>query len=155
MHNSVVKLRYTQQSWYFAGDSFKLFYCLVSLQFTEIIFIDHQTGNKTYFKAKSNQSMTTASNYGKRADTYGLWDGVGSVSSAYSYQLLICDTSFFAGFFVSGFTNNCYKQCDDWCGDTQSPYFRTAASSAFYLGVAFNANGHRPLNNRKMSVGLR
>lgn len=126
-----------------------------NILFTEIIFIDHQTGNKAYFKSKSKQSMTTASNYGKRADTYGLWDGVGSMSSAYSYQLLICDTSFFTGFFASGFTNNCYKQCNSWCGDSQSPYFRTAASSAHYLGVAFNTNGHRPLNNRKISVGLR
>ena len=129
-------------------------FLLLLFQFTEIIFVDHQTGNKTYFKRQVNQSITAAENYGKNADTYGLWDGVG-VDKAYHYQLLICDTSFYAGFFVSGHTNNCFKRCGFWCGDGNSPYFRTASTSAGYLGVAFNTNGHRPLNNKLISVGLR
>ena len=98
--------------------------------------------------------MTAADNYGKNASTYGLWDGVG-VNNAYHYQLLICDTSLYSGFFVSGHTNNCFKRCHHWCFDGNSPYFRTASTYAGSLGVAFNTNGHRPLNNKLISVGLR
>ena len=69
-------------------------------------------------------------------------------------QLLIRDTSFYSGFFVSGYTN-CYKDCDDWRGDFDSPYFRTASNDSLYSGVAFNTNGARPLNKSVISVGLR
>ncbi|KAJ7391334.1 hypothetical protein OS493_019468 [Desmophyllum pertusum] len=126
-----------------------------NISFTEIIFIDHQTDAKVYFKRQTNQSITAAENYGNAAGTYGLWDGLGAADNSYSYQLLICDTSFYSGFFVSGYTGNCYKQCNSWCGDTASPYFRTASTSASYKGVAFNTNGHRALGNRLISVGLR
>ncbi|XP_078370821.1 uncharacterized protein LOC144654536 [Oculina patagonica] len=127
-----------------------------NIPFTEIIFIDHQTGAKVYFKRQTNHSMTAAANYGNGAGTYGLWDGVGA-SDAYSYQLLICDHWFYSGYFVSGYTDNCYKICENWCGDKSSPYFRTAASEVNFKGVAFNTNGHRPNipSNRLISVGLR
>lgn len=120
------------------------------------MFIDHQTGKKVSFKRRSKVPITVANNYGNIASTYGLWDGVGA-NNAYSYQLLICDTAFFTGFFVSGHTGNCYKQCDSWCGDKASPYFRTASTNANYKGVAFNVNGHYPNipSNRLISVGLR
>ena len=122
-------------------------------QFTEIMFLDHQTLAKVYFKRRTNQSITANLNYGNGASTYGLWDGVG-VSDAYDYQLLICDTSFYSGFFVSGYTN-CYKLCNYWCNDNFSPYFRTATIRSSYSGVAFNTNGQRALNKRPTSVGLR
>ena len=122
-------------------------------QFTEIIFLDYQTLAKVYFKRRTNQSITANLNYGNGASTYGLWDGVG-VSNAYDYQLLICDTSFYSGFFVSGYTN-CYKQCGHWCGDLVSPYFRTATTSSSFSGVAFNTNGQQAFNERPTSVGLR
>lgn len=127
-----------------------------NVPFTEIIFTDHQTGNKAYFKRKSNLPTIAAANYGKSGSAYGLWNGVGSMNSAYSYQLLICDHSFYTGFFVSGYTN-CYKRCNHWCGDKRSPYFRTASTSSNSNGVAFNTNGHYPnkLKNRLISVGLR
>ena len=117
------------------------------------MFVDHQTGSKVYFKRKSNHSVKTAANYGKNGGALGLWDAVGA-SLSYSYQLLICDHWFYSGFFVSGFTGNCYKQCRHWCEDYSSPYFRTSANSS-YIGVAFNTNGARVVNNRLMSVGLR
>ena len=117
------------------------------------MFLDHQTLAKVYFKRRTNQSITANLNYGNGASTYGLWDGVG-VSDAYDYQLLICDTSFYSGFFVSGYTN-CYKRCVHLCVDLVSPYFRTASTSSGYSGVAFNTNGHRPVNKRPISVGLR
>ena len=117
------------------------------------MFLDHQTLAKVYFKRRTNQSITANLNYGNNASTYGLWDGMG-VSDAFHYQLLICNTSFYSGFFVSGY-RNCYKQCDYWCGDGVSPYFRTASSDSHYFGVAFNTNGHIPLVKRLISVGLR
>ncbi|XP_078346260.1 uncharacterized protein LOC144631651 [Oculina patagonica] len=129
-----------------------------NIPFTEIIFIDHQTGNKAYFKRKSNLPMMAELNYGKPASAFGLWEGV-ETNKAYSYQLLICNDPFYSGFFVSGYTSNCYKKCDAWCGDTKSPYFRTRPSnpSDAQKGVAFNTNGHVPNvpKNRLMSVGLR
>ena len=120
------------------------------------MFLDHQTLAKVYFKRRTNQSITANLNYGNSASTYGLWDGVG-VSDAYDYQLLICDTSFYRGFFVSGYTSDCYKQCDNWCGDLVSPYFRTASSDEHYkyFGVAFNISGAQVLNKKVISVGLR
>ena len=117
------------------------------------MFLDHQTLAKVYFKRRTNQSIKANSNYGNNASTYGLWDGVG-VNKTYDYQLLICDTSFYSGFFVSGYTN-CYKQCEKWCSDKVSPYFRTATTSSSYSGVSFNINGARALDKRLISVGLR
>ena len=117
------------------------------------MFLDHQTLAKVYFKRITNQSIAANLNYGNNASTYGLWDGVG-VNKTYDYQLLICDTSFYSGFFVSGYTN-CYKDCDLWRGDYVSPYFRTASTSSGYSGVAFNTNGARALDKRLISVGLR
>ena len=129
-------------------------FLLLLFQFTEIMFVDHQTGNKAYFKRLVNQSITAADNYGKAASTYGKWNRSGA-NNAYHHQLLICDTSFYAGFFVSGDASNCSKECDHWCGDFHSPYFRTASNSSSYTGVAFNSNGARLLSNRLISVGLR
>ena len=125
------------------------------LQFTEIIFVDHQTGAKVYFQRQTNLPITAAVNFGNAAAT-GLWHGVGA-NNAYSYQLLICDDSFYSGFFISGYTSNCYKTCNNWCGDKTSPYFRTASTSSSYKGVAFNTNGHSPNipSSRLISVGLR
>ncbi|XP_022787959.1 uncharacterized protein LOC111327912 [Stylophora pistillata] len=124
------------------------------ISFTEIIFVDHQTRGTAYFKRRTGQSIRASLNYGKQANTYGLWDGVGT-NNAYSYQLLICDTSFYSGFFVSGYTGNCYKHCNTWCADLYSPYFRTTSTGDNYKGVAFNINGHRTVNYRLISVGLR
>ncbi|XP_068683338.1 uncharacterized protein [Montipora foliosa] len=127
-----------------------------NIPFTEIMFVDHQTGKKAYFKQKSNFSVKAAAQYGETGSALGLWDAVGA-STAYYYQLLICDHSFYTGFFVSGFTHNCYKHCYSWCNDRSSPYFRTASTDSGFKGVAFNVNGHYPRNvsSRLMSAGLR
>ncbi|XP_015749729.1 PREDICTED: uncharacterized protein LOC107329563 [Acropora digitifera] len=126
-----------------------------NIPFTEIMFVDHQAGKKVYFKRKLKPSVTAAANYGKSASALGLWDAVGA-SRSYSYQLLICDHWFYSGFFVSGFTGNCYKQCTNWCSDTKSPYFRTASTNKSHKGVAFNVNDYkRVISNKLMSVGLR
>ena len=117
------------------------------------MFLDHQTLAKVYFKRRTNQSITANLNYGNDASTYGFWDGVGVIKTD-DYQLLICDTSFYSGFFVSGY-RNCYKQCHSWCNERDSLYFRTASSDSHYSGVSFNTDGHRPLDKRLISVGLR
>ena len=118
------------------------------------MFVDEKSKQKAAFN-KSGPAVTFTGNYNKKAGTYGLWTAHGVASPQYKYQMLLCDTTFFKGLLFSGYTKNCYKTCADWCSDTTSPYFRTAAvSSPLYKGVAFNENrGPRP--NRLISAGIR
>ena len=114
--------------------------------------MDETTGDKSFFRYQSSSTFVAAGSYGSVLG--GLWSGGGTADPQYEYQLLICDNRFISGFFVSGYTN-CYKRCDNWCADLESPYFRSATSSSGFSGVAFNVNGHRPLSKRLISVGLR
>ena len=121
------------------------------------MFVDEESKQKAAF-AKHGPPITLSGNYNKNAGSYGLWtaneDGVATTD--YSYQLLICDTTFYKGFHFSGYTKNCFKSCGNWCGDKSSTYFRTSAvTDENYRGVAFNENGHRPKGNRLISVGIR
>ena len=124
-------------------------------QFTEIIFEDHQTGKKIYFKSRNNQAIKASLNYGKSADTYGLWDGVGA-DPAYSYQLLICDDPFYRGFLISAHTGGCFMTCTDWCSDVSASFFRTAFTNSHGQkgGVAFGEKGHDVHDKRRISIGL-
>lgn len=63
--------------------------------------------------------LVAQGNYGTQLP--GLFQGGGIADTSYKYQLLICDVSFYSGFFISGYTSNCFKQCDHWCGDLGSP----------------------------------
>jgi hypothetical protein len=99
-------------------------------------------------------AITFAGNYNKRAHAYGLWTAKGVASTQYKYQLLICDTSFYKGLHISGYTK-CYKHCKGWCSDGSSPYFRTSTTWKSYSGVAFNEPGHRATPNRLVSAGIR
>ena len=123
------------------------------MQFREILFVDESTNQKAFFSYKLSSSLVAAANYRTRLS--GLWEGGGVATTSYEYQLLICDHSFYSGFFISGYTANCKKQCHSWCNDRASPYFRSASTSSGYAGVAFNINGHRPRGRRLISVGLR
>ena len=125
----------------------------LSLQFREIMFVDETTEDKAFFTYMLDSTLVVKENYGTPLP--GLWIGGGVADKNYEYQLVICDIPLYSGFFVSGFINNCYKACQNWCGDLISPFFRTAMSSAEYSGVAFNVNGHHALSNRLISVGLR
>ena len=123
-------------------------------QFTEVIFVDEKSKEKAAFK-KSGLAVKFSGNYNKKADAYDLWTAKGVPSTKFKYQMLVCDTSFYKGLHFSGYTN-CYKKCDNWCGDTSSPYFRTsAAKKQGYSGVAFNENGHKEVKNRLISAGIR
>ena len=116
--------------------------------------MDGTTGYKAFFIYKLSSTLVAAGNYGTKLPE--LWTRGDIADTSYEYQLLICDHSFYSGFFISGYTNDCKKICNNWCGDIISPYFRSASTStAGYGGVAFNANGHRPLSSRLISVGLR
>ena len=108
------------------------------------MFVDEASKQKAHFERETAGGVKPADNYGKSASTYGLWQSRSIAETSLGYQLLICDTPFFTGFMVSGYTGNCWKQCDNWCGDTHSPYFRTATSDKNYPGTAFNENGHFP-----------
>ena len=119
------------------------------------MFVDEKTKNKAFF-TKTGPEITLKNNYNKQASAYGQWNAHGVASDSIKYQLIICDTSFYKGLHVSGYAKSCYKQCDSWCGDTASPYFRTAAvTSQSYNGVAFNVNGHKPVPKRLISAGIR
>ena len=115
--------------------------------------MDETTRDKAFFTYKLSSTLVAARNYGSQLSD--LWTAGGVADTSYEYQLLICDTAFYSGFMISGYTN-CYKRCGHWCGDLISPYFRSASTNTgSYGGVAFDANGHRPLSSRLISVGLR
>ncbi len=119
------------------------------------MFVDEESKKKAAF-TKSGAPITFTGNYNKIADTYGLWTAQGAASTEYKYQMLICDMAFYKGLHLSGYQTNCYKQCNSWCGDTSSSYFRTSAvSDPRYSGVAFNQNGHRAVPKRLISAGIR
>lgn len=115
--------------------------------------MDETTGKKAFFTYKLSSTLIAAENY--RAQLPGLWKADGIADTSHEYQLLICDKVFYAGFFISGKSPKCYKQCGHWCGDTTSPYFRSASTNSGYAGVAFDVNGHGALSRRLISVGLR
>nr|XP_058957074.1 uncharacterized protein LOC131784293 [Pocillopora verrucosa] len=123
-----------------------------NVQFREILFVDETTNEKAFFTYKLNSSLVAEGNY--QTQISGLWLGGGVATTSHEYQLLICNHSFYSGFFISGYTN-CYKGCSHWCGDKHTPYFRSASTNSKYAGVAFNVNGHQPRSSRLMSVGLR
>ena len=123
------------------------------LQFREILFVDETTRQQASFTYEENSMLVAQGNYGTQLP--GLFQGGGIADASYKYQLLICDIPFYSGFLISGYTSNCFKHCHHWCGDLGSPYFRSASTWSSYAGVAFNSNGHRPLNSRLISVGLR
>lgn len=127
---------------------------MVTFQFTSVIFVDEETKQQAAF-TKNGAAVTFNGNYNKKANAYGLWKSQGVATKQYQYQLLICDSSFYKGLHVSGYTN-CYKQCHSWCGDKTSSYFRTSeVKGSNYNGVAFNENGHRPKPKHLISVGIR
>ena len=108
-----------------------------------------------HFRRESGVSLRARDNYGIKTSSNGLWISKSLATTYYKYQLMICDTTFYRGFHVSGFTS-CWKMCKNWCGDEISPYFRTSSDThSNYLGVAFNINGHSPGANRSISVAIR
>ena len=114
--------------------------------------MDEATGQKAFFTYKLNSTLVAAANYQKQL---ALWLGNGVADTSYEYQLLICDMPFFSGFFMSGLRGSCYKRCNNWCGDGNSRWFRSAARDSPYKGVAFNTDAANSHDSRLISVGLR
>lgn len=121
------------------------------------MFVDEKSKEKASF-SKTGPEITFNNNYNKGASTYGQWNGHGIASANSQYQLMICDAEFYKGIHVSGNIIKCYKECDGWCHDGTSPYFRTAVfenERRKFYGVAFNENGFRQQPKRLISVGIR
>ncbi|XP_022804320.1 uncharacterized protein LOC111341593 [Stylophora pistillata] len=123
------------------------------IQFREILFVDELEGDHAFFTHQSGSSLVMAGNYQKQFP--GFWKAGGVADTRYHYQLLICNTKFYSGFLLTGNFYVCRIRCTYWCSDKISPFFRTAANSSVFTGVAFNINGHRSLKSRLISVGLR
>ncbi|XP_046855533.1 uncharacterized protein LOC124448618 [Xenia sp. Carnegie-2017] len=125
-----------------------------NIPFNSVMFVNEKSKSKAAFTRDGSTKITINDSFNKKGSAFGLWTAKGIASSSYKYQLLVCDTSFYKGLMISGYTK-CYKKCDDWCNDYSSPYFRSQSSSKSYAGVAFNENGAKPLKKRLISVAIR
>ncbi|XP_065835448.1 intelectin-1-like [Oscarella lobularis] len=133
------------------------------IPFKEVLYVDHDAnGLSAWFTRNTPGSIVTrTTDYNVPGNTYGFWTGHGAASTQYRYQFLICDNSdnerrYYPGYFMSGYTN-CYKKCNHWCNDLSTPWYRTDGDFGTNRrdGIAFNANGHRNMGNKRMSVGIR
>ena len=154
--------------------------CL-DVPFTDVLYIQEPGGGsseaKVWFGQASSASPTTmrglgftgagqavgGSALGAAFIARGTSGTTSSLSTlnAYSYQLQICDRSdsFYVGLMMSGVNpSGCMKECNSWCSDLSSPYFRHSyqeSSGGSYAGVCFAENGHRVCSGKLMAVGLR
>jgi hypothetical protein len=128
-----------------------------NIAFKEVIAVNHASNERVWFKQVTPKSIKlSATDYNVPGSTFGLWSGFGIASNVYQYQLNICDSSHYQGLMISGYTSNCYKDCNSWCSDGSSPYFRMATGSDSNLsGVAWNEDGHRPTSKKLVSFGVR
>jgi hypothetical protein len=136
-----------------------------NIAFTEVLYVNHDDNDQQAWFVSTTGTGVTLSNTGYTY-TYqsGLWEGYGRASMHESdpwnnYQVQFCGSPNFleTGIMTSGYWNNCWKVCDDWCSDVTSPYYRTSSGHPAYDGVAFGVNGHEPLSDFEvgMSVGIR
>jgi hypothetical protein len=131
-----------------------------NIPFQEVLTVNHATRAQAWFKQVDTPKNFTlsATNYFASGPSLGLWSGYGAAATtAYFYQFAICDaaSNFSPGLFFSGYFGNCYKQCNSWCGDVSSNYFRVDSSVAGFSGVAWNENGHRDVASKLVSYGVR
>ena len=128
-----------------------------SVPFSEVLYVNHANNQKAWFTRNAGTKLTAGStNWFVNGSTYGLWTGHGATNTGYSYQLNICDAGWMStGLMITGYTS-CWKDCNGWCSDTSSPYFRMDGDpNGSYDGVAFNENGHQVVGYKLMSVGIR
>jgi hypothetical protein len=126
--------------------------------FNDILTINHATNQRAWFKQTSRTAFLMANyNYYVGGSNFGLWNGFGVAPQSYQYQIQICDitTDLSPELMVSGYTS-CYKQCNDWCGDGSTAYFRMQSPNhGAYLGNAWNENGHGNVGLKLVSYGVR
>ena len=126
--------------------------------FSQVLYVNHDTNQKAWFKRNDPAKVTImGKGYFLGGSDLGLWTAGGVANTAYSYQLNICDAGWmWVGLMITGYTN-CWKQCNSWCSDTSTPYYRMDGDDGGnYNGIAFNENGHNNgLSYKTMSVGIR
>ena len=134
-----------------------------NVPFNDVLTVNHDGSGqpKAWFKQTSRTQFKLAStNYFTTGPAYGLWSGYGVAPTSYQYQLGICDSSstLAPGIWMSGYTG-CWKECNSWCGDTSTAWFRAESETTCYAGVAWNENGHNECNNnvskKRASFGIR
>ena len=131
-----------------------------NIPFTTVLYVRHSDNAKAWFTRNSPGNIVASStNWFVSGSAYGLFTGHGVANTSYSYQLNICDAGWmWTGFMITGYTS-CFKDCNNWCGDTSSPYYRPDGSdTSAYRGTAFNQNGHNSsgaLPSTLLSMGVR
>jgi len=128
-----------------------------NIPFREVLYVNHKSNEKAWFsRNKSNTITINGCGYNSGCKGNSLWKGYGAAETNYDYQLLICDNSWmWTGLFMSGYSN-CWKDCNSWCSDTNTMYFRTDGDDQIsYNGVSFAENGHKNVEYKTMSVGIR
>ena len=125
--------------------------------FSQVLYINHDANQTAWFSRDSGQAFTMQQmGYFTSGDLLGDWTAHGAAPTNYKYQLNICDDGWmWVGLMMSGH-QGCWKQCNSWCGDTSTAYYRTDGDDKnSYNGVAFNENGHTNVGYKTMSVGVR
>ncbi|GAB5389957.1 MAG: hypothetical protein Alpg2KO_29250 [Alphaproteobacteria bacterium] len=154
---------------------------LRDLAFTDILYVRHSDNAKDWFTNSVSltvegmdtpsvgvctTSSTPAGPYICGTGLGGTWTGGGGANTGYTYQLTVGDNVWMqVGLMISGYnaggTSNCFKQPNNWCGDTSSNYYRVYGEGNGVMdiggfgGVAFRENGHTNVTSKLMSVGIR
>ena len=141
--------------------------------FNDVIALNHDNGQVAWFKQQSRSAFKFSStNYFVTGSAFGLWTGFGAAAtSSWSYQMGICDSASILapGLWMSGSYpqwdlmetlicagyTNCWKECNSWCGDTSTWYFRVESYYAGYYGVTWREQGHTDVSNKLVSYGIR
>ena len=130
-----------------------------NIKFNQVMYRREDTQVNAYFTPEEpGVSFTLAStNYFATGGAFGNWVGSGAATSAYPFQMGVCDsaTDLSPGIWFSGNTQNCFKQCGYWCYDTNSQYFRAQGTSTAVTGTAFAENGHTNVGSKVISVAVR
>eukprot|EP00050_Salpingoeca_kvevrii_P021858 m.116695 g.116695 ORF g.116695 m.116695 type:complete len:753 (+) comp9508_c1_seq1:1232-3490(+) len=130
------------------------------LPFNEVQYYSHASNQAALFKRQEPATVKMSdTDYYTTGAAFGSWKVSGDISSSYIFQMGICDhdSSLGTGLWFSGINDGCYKQCNGWCSDYSSPYFRADSEEDCHNGVAFNENGHgcHDLGAKLISVGVR
>ena len=129
-----------------------------NVPFDNVLYTNHDNGQQAWFSRDSGGKFTTEdSGYFSSGEELGHWTGHGVAPNSYKYQLNVCDEAWmWVGLMITGQTGGCWKQCNSWCGDTSTVYFRTDGDDGgSYNGVSFNQPGHTNVSYKTMTVGIR
>jgi len=124
--------------------------------FNQVRYVNLETNEVACF-TRNSDSVTLGSNWFFNDAEEWTSNAAGVATTDYSYQLNVCSNGWMeTGLMITGITNGCRKGCNNWCGDTTSPYFRMDGDDGgSYNGVAFNEPGHTNVNTKLMQVSVR